>query len=187
MASLTAMTGNISTPSCGHRAQADDAGRRLFGAADDAVEQLAALLVERADQVGAVVHRDVRLVVERGLDVPVVGRVVLALDGVDRDPVVRHERGRDVVLRGERVGGGQAPRRRRRPAATRIRLAVSVVTCRQAEMRMPCQRPLLREALLDQVEHRHLARRPLHAEPALVGQADVLDVVIVAHSEKGTS
>ena len=45
------------------------------------------------------------------------------------------------------------------------------------------QRPLLGEALLELIEHGHFARRPLHAEPALVGQSDVLDIVVVGHGK----
>ena len=85
------------------RAQADDAGRRLLGAADDLAELVAALLVEHADDVGAVVHRQLRAVVDGGLDVRVVRVVVLAADGEDGDPVLLHERRGDVVLRRERV------------------------------------------------------------------------------------
>ena len=85
------------------RLQPDDAGRRLLGAADDVAELLAPVRVEHADHVGAVVHRDLRLVVDRGLDVLVVRVVVLALDREDGDVVLLDERGRDVVLRRQRV------------------------------------------------------------------------------------
>ena len=51
------------------RLQADDAGRRLLDAGDDVAELLAAGGVQDADHVGAVVHRQLRLVVDRGLDV----------------------------------------------------------------------------------------------------------------------
>ena len=57
-----------------------------------------------ADQVGAVVHRDVRLVLQGGGDVPVVAVLVLALDGVDGDAEVLHQAGGDVVLGRQRVG-----------------------------------------------------------------------------------
>ena len=175
------MTGNFSSPSCGHGAQADDAGRGLFGAADDAVEQLAALLVHGAHQVGAVVHRDVRLEVERGLDVLVIGRVVLALDGVDRHLVVRHQRRGDVVLRRERVRRGQ-----HHIGAAGLQHAHQVGgLARHVQARghaQPLERLLLLEALLDQIQHRHLARGPLHAEAALFGETNVFDVVVVAHS-----
>ncbi len=58
-------------------------------------------------QIGAVVHRDVRLVIERRHDVRIVGIVVLALDGVDRDVVVANQAGSDIVLGRQRVGGAQ--------------------------------------------------------------------------------
>jgi hypothetical protein len=92
--------------------------------------------VEDADHVGAVVHREVRLVVDGRLDVGVVRVVVLALDREDGHVVLGHERRGDVVLGRERVRGAEddvAP-----PACSvRIRFAVSVVTWRQAEMRWP--------------------------------------------------
>ena len=91
----------------GHRAQADHAGGCFFRAADDAVEDIGALGVQDADEVGAVVHGDLRLVINRGDDVLIVGLVVLALDGEDRDVVVAHEAGGDVILGGERVGGAE--------------------------------------------------------------------------------
>ncbi len=90
-----------------HGAQADDAGGGLFRAGDHAVENVGALGERDGDQVSAVIHRDVRLVVERRHDVRVVGVVVLALDGIHRDVVVAHQAGGDVVLGGERVGGAE--------------------------------------------------------------------------------
>ena len=87
--------------------QPDDPGRRLLGAGDDVAELLAAGGVQDADHVGAVVHRELGLVVDRGLDVGVVGVVVLALDREDGDVVLVDERGRHVVLRGKRIGGAE--------------------------------------------------------------------------------
>ena len=80
------------------RLQADDAGRRLFRPGDDVAELFTARRVQDADHVGAVVHRDLRLVIDRGLDVLVVGVVVLALDGEDRDVELVDERRGDIVL-----------------------------------------------------------------------------------------
>jgi hypothetical protein len=54
--------------------------------------------VQDADHVGPVVHRQLRLVIDRGLDVPVVGVVVLALDREDRHVELLDERRRSVVL-----------------------------------------------------------------------------------------
>ena len=62
-------------------------------------------------------------------------------------------------------------------ASVRIRLAVSVVTWRQAAMRRPAQRPLARESLADEAQDGHLALGPLDPADALVGEAEVGDVV----------
>src|ERR671930_2653094 len=61
--------------------------------------------MEDADDVGAVVHRHVRVMVDRGRDVGVVAVVVLALDSEDGDSVLGDERGSDVVLRREGIRG----------------------------------------------------------------------------------
>ncbi len=90
-----------------HSAQADDAGGGLFRAGDHAVEHVGTLGERDGDQVGAIIHGDVRLVIQRRHDVRVIGVVVLALDGVDRDVVVANQASRDIVLGGERIGGAQ--------------------------------------------------------------------------------
>ena len=72
----------------------------------------------RADQVGAVVHRDVRPVLQGGGDVPVVAALVLALDGVDRDAEVL-ARGWRRRRPGSRAGSRRRGRGRpRRPRAS---------------------------------------------------------------------
>ena len=53
-------------------------------------------------------------VVEGAVDVPVVGLVVLALDGEDGDAVVLDQGRGHVVLGAERVGGASAGPRPRR-------------------------------------------------------------------------
>ena len=119
-----------------HSAQADDAGRGFFRAADDVGDHIRALGVDDADHVRAVVHRDVRLVVQRCHDVRVIGLVVLAFDGEGRNAVVADQARGDIVLRGQRVGSAQghvgAPSR-----SAIIKFAVSAVTCRHADMRIP--------------------------------------------------
>ena len=87
----------------GHGAKPDDAGRGLLRPADHLVEQLGAIRVQLVHEIGAVVHGDMRTMVEGRADVRVVGVAVLALDGVHGDAVVDHQRGRHVVLRRERV------------------------------------------------------------------------------------
>ena len=148
------------------------AGRRLLGAPVDILHQGAPLAprparrptrapggqivealerdhVEGADQVGPVVHGERGRCASAALDVVVVPVVVLAAHGEDRDAA--------------------APRRgtpRRRPAwragssahsthvgaarlSVRMRFAVSVVTCRQAESRTPSSGRSALEALPD--------------------------------------
>ena len=91
----------------------------------------------RRDEVGAVVHRDVWLVLEGGGDVAVVTRLVLPLDGVDRDVEVVDQAGRDVILGRERVRGNEDQVSPAGDWRVRARLAVSAVTCRQADIRKP--------------------------------------------------
>ena len=99
--------GKLQNAFLGHGAQADHAGGSLFGAADHAFQRIFALGVQDGDQIGAVIHGDVRLVVDGRDDVVVVGVVVLALDREYRNVVVAHQAGRHVILRGQRVGRAQ--------------------------------------------------------------------------------
>ena len=153
--------------------QADDAGRRLLGAGDHVAELLTPCRVEDTDHVGAVVHREVRLVVDRGLDVRVVRVVVLALDGEARDVVLLHERRRDVVLCRERVrraqhhigaAGLQCPHEVRG-------LRRDVQAGRDAIAR---QGLLALEALADRSEHRHLPVGPLDPPLAFRSEGEIL-------------
>ena len=99
-----------------HGAQADHAGRGFFGAADHAFESVGALGVEDGDEVGAIVHGDVGLVIDRRKDVVVIGVVVFTLDGVDGNALIADQAGGNIVLGGERDSRRRAPRRRRRRA-----------------------------------------------------------------------
>src|SRR6266446_1275142 len=82
----------------GHGAQPDHAGRGFFGASDHAFERVGALGVKDGDQVSAIVHSDVRLVIDGGEDVVVIGVVVLTLDGVDGNALIADEAGGNVIL-----------------------------------------------------------------------------------------
>ncbi len=106
-ASLTAMMGKRQHALLGHGAQADHARGGFFGAADHAFEGVLALGVQQGDQVGAVVHGDVGPVVDGGQNVAVIGVVVLALDGEDRNIMIAHQAGSNVVLGGERIRGAE--------------------------------------------------------------------------------
>jgi hypothetical protein len=64
-------------------------------------------LVEHSDQVGAVVHDEVRVGCQDGLQVPLVGRKILTVPGLHGDLLIGDQRGADVVLGRERVGGAE--------------------------------------------------------------------------------
>ena len=161
----------------GHGAQADDAGGGFFGASDHAFERVGALGVEDGDEVGAIVHGDVRLVIDGGEDVVVVSVVVLALDGEDGNVVVADQAGGDVVLRGKRIGGaehdvGAAVAQ----ADGQVRgLGGDVQAGRDANA---FQRLVLDEFLADNLQHLHGLVRPLDALLAQIGQFQALDVAV---------
>ena len=175
-ASLTAITGNPSAPS------RSSAFRRMTPVVVSSVPAITSPSCSRrcgvqdADHVGAVVHRDLRLVVDRGLDVRVVGVVVLALDREDGDVVLVDERRGDVVLRRERVRRAEHDVRAaglQRPHQVRG-LGRHVEARRDA---VAGQRLLALEPLADRGEHRHLPVGPLDAPHALGGERQVLYVV----------
>ena len=116
-----------------HGAQADDAGRRLLGAgqASPTPGRGASEWMPR-HEVAAVVHGHGGVAVEQRVDVGVVELGVLALDGEGGDALVARP-----ARRPRRPGSTAGSRRRSRTSAppalsVRSRLAVSVVTCRQA-------------------------------------------------------
>ena len=120
------------------------------------------------------------MVIERGVDVLVVGLVVLPLDGEDWYLVVGNQRRRRVVLGGEGVGGGED---HLRPAGLERagqagRLSGDVEAGGETHAR---QWFFLGEALADEAQYRHLPLRPLDAQPARGGQVDIFDVVVSWH------
>src|SRR5206468_2676360 len=88
--------------------QADHSRGSFFCSADHAIERVGALGVQNPNQVGAIIHRDLRLVIDRGKNVAVVRFVVLALDRKNRDAVVAHQAGGNVILGGKRVRCAQS-------------------------------------------------------------------------------
>jgi hypothetical protein len=89
----------------GHRPQPDHAGRGLLGAGQDLLHLCWPRAVQERDEVAAVIHGQLWMGVGDRFEVRVVGVSVLAASRVDGDPVLRDERGRDVVLGRERVAG----------------------------------------------------------------------------------
>ena len=84
----------------GHGAKTDHAGGGLFGSGDHVGDEVGALGQQHGDQVRAVVHGELRLVLKGGAQVRIVGVVVLAFDGESRNVVVAIQRSGDFVLRG---------------------------------------------------------------------------------------
>jgi len=160
-----------------HRLQPDHAGRRLLRAADDLVQQIGALLVDLGDQVRPVVHGELRTVVQRLVQVPVVRLVVLTLDRIGGDAVLHRKRRSHVVLRTERVAGAHhqvgaaVPQRDREVRGLRRDVQAT------GEAHAP-QRLLFGEALADRADHGHLARRPLDAPDALFRQPRVANITL---------
>ncbi len=107
----------------------------------------------------------------------VIGDVILALDGVGGNLVDVDQRGRHIVLRRERVRGGQNQVRaafleRARQVAG---LGGDVQAGRHADA---LERFLFLEALADLSQDGHLALRPVYAAAAALGLGVVFDIVI---------
>jgi hypothetical protein len=157
-------------------AQANHAGRRLLSAALHLGQEVAALRVKHRDQVGAVVHRELGLRVERAREVLVVRVVVLALDGKRRDAVFLHERRGHVVLRRERIRGAE---RDLGPAVAEgehqvRRLRGHMKACGDTQ---PLEGLFLCEALADFPHNGHVLPRPPDAVHALRGEGQILYVM----------
>src|ERR1700728_1647886 len=91
----------------GHGAKTNHASRGFFRAADDVFYEVGALSEQDGHEVGAIVHSDLRFVVQRGVDVRVIGGVVFALNGESGDVVILHQGCGDFVLGGERIRGAK--------------------------------------------------------------------------------
>ena len=87
----------------GHAFQTNDAGRCFLGSSDNAGLKVLSAGMQNRNEVRPVVHGDMRSVIEGLIDMLVVGGVVLAFDGENRDPGVADERSGDIVLRAQGV------------------------------------------------------------------------------------
>ena len=161
---------------CCHGPQPDHTGRGLLRAPHHRVEQVAALGMQHGHQIHPVVHGDVGLDVEHAVEVAVVLGGRLPLDGKDRHLVVGHKRSGNVVLGAQRVGGGQShlgpPSNQHTHQVGRLRRHMHGCSHPDAFERL-----LFFEAFFDQIEHRHLFGRPLHAEPPAFRQLDIGDIM----------
>ena len=166
-ASFTAMTGHRSRSSAAMRAHAQHAGRRLLRRPEQSPRRARGrACVDGADEVGAVVERDVAGAGPRASATCVgVGRRVLPAHGVDLAPR-RTPPGRRPRRPGWTAGWRALSAVRAPPAASvRTRFAVSAVTCRHAADRDALQRALGGEALADRAAGPASARRPTRSGP----------------------
>jgi hypothetical protein len=155
-------------------AVANHPGRRLFRGTDDVGKQIFSLLMDQGDDVGAVVDDDLRSVVERRANVPVVRIVVFAFDGIDRDPLL-DERRRDFILSRQRVACAENGIRAARLQGKRQ------VRCFRRDMRAnhdanAVERAFATELIPDLSQHRHFAGCPIDSAPPFGGETRILDI-----------
>ena len=160
-----------------HGAQPDHPCRRLLGAADDLLQQLAAVGVDHAHGIGAIIHRQVRVSVQRGVDMAVISVVVLALDREGLDAILMRHGRRRIVLRRERIGGADGHLRAARLQGERqvCRLGGHVQAGRQPD---PRERPLPLKAGPDAPQHRHIPGGPLDPGHPLACQGQILHIAL---------
>ena len=159
-----------------HRAQPNDAGGGLFRAADDVLDQLPLLRMNDPDGIRAVIHREVRLVLQGTQDMLIIGVVVLALNGKGRDPVMLHQRGGHIVLRGQWVRRAQHHFHAARfegPHEIR-RLGGDMEAGHGGQ---PFQRLFFLEALADGAQHGHFPLGPFDAALAGISEAEVFHII----------
>src|SRR5882762_4778731 len=159
----------------GHGAKADYAGGGFFGSGDHVRDEVGALGQKHGDEVRAIIHGELRFVLERCAQMRIVGVVILTLDGESRNVVVAIERGRDFVLRGKWIGraeyGISATIAERDHQVGGF--AGHVQTSGNAQA---LERLLLDEALADLFQHGHLLSGPFDLALTSVGQPNVLYV-----------
>ena len=150
-----------------HGAQTNHAGGCFLGPGQHPLQRVLALGVEDGNEVAPVVHRQVRLMIDGRHDVRVITVVVLAFDGVGRNPIVMRQRSGHVVLCGQWIGGAE----RNISAAVSKgnhqirRLTGHVQACGHAHS---LQRLVFDEFLADSLQHRHRLVGPFNAAFSLI-------------------
>ena len=133
--------------------------------------------VKNAHQVGAVIHGDVRLVIERRQNVVVVSVVVLAFDREHANAVIAHHAGRNIVLRRKRIRSAQHDIRTAIAKANGqiCRLRGHVQACRNA---YAFQWLVLNEFLADDLQDLHRLIGPFDPLLAEIGKIYALDIAL---------
>ena len=164
-------------PIGGHCLESDHPCGGLFSPGQDLGELRRSFLVEQPNQVAAVVHRDLGMRVRDRVEVRIVRGPVLAVPRIAADPVPGDQGGGHVVLGRERVGGSQGDLGAASPEGQHQvgRLGRDMEAGADAQA---FERTLALEAFADQAQDGHLASRPLDPADALIGQAEVDDVVV---------
>ncbi len=157
-------------------AQPDDAGGGLLSAPQYTGYKILTLLMNGGHQVGPVIEGYLRLMIQRRAYVLIVGFLIFALDGVDRD-AESHQGSGHVVLCAQRVGGaesdiGSSIFKRQRQIG---RLGGDMETPRDS---YPFQRFFSGESLPDRPNHRHLTGCPVDAHLPLLCQRKVFDIIV---------
>ena len=133
--------------------------------------------MQHVHQVGAVVHRDLRLVIDCRQDVLVVGVIVLALDGEYGDAVVAHQTGGHIILRGKRIGS----------AKHHVGAAIAQADGQVCSLRRhvqaggdanALQRLVLDEYLADDLQDVHRLVRPVDALFSHIREIEILNVAV---------
>ncbi len=84
----------------GHGFEADDAGGSFFRRADDLGELLSPIFVDFGNQIGAVVHGELRVKVKDLIEMLIISLMVFAFDGKHGNLMVFDEGGGDIILGG---------------------------------------------------------------------------------------
>ena len=168
--------GELQDAVLGHTPEPNDAGGSFLGAPQHFADQLFPLRQDRRDQVGAVIHRDLGLVLQRGHYVAVVCLVVFALDRKNGNTILPDKGGRGVILSTERI------RRAKTEPGPSVAQRDRQVRCFRGHMETSRNANslhwlLLLKSFADQLQDGHRLLRPFDPVLPLACQSQVFHVV----------
>ena len=135
--------------------------------------------VQQRNQIGAVIHGDDRLMIERGAQMAVVGFVIFAFDRVGRNLIVLDQRCRDIVLGRQRIGSAeQHVGAAGFESLHQVRgLGGDMQTSRKTHA---AQRLFLGEAFFNPLQHRHILAGPENPLAPAIGQTHIFYIVFLS-------